>query len=49
VSETVVDRSLEAETVVLEDDGFHELSSFAHEHWNAYNLDAQENIFVAVA
>jgi hypothetical protein len=32
VNKTVVDRSLEAETVVLEDDGFHELSSFTHEH-----------------
>jgi len=49
VNETFVDHFLEAETVVLEDDGFHELSSFTHEHQNAYKLDMQENIFVAMA
>ena len=48
VNETVVYHSQEAETV-LKDDGFNELSSFTREHWNAYQLDLQENIFVAMA
>jgi hypothetical protein len=45
VNETDVDRSLEADTMVLEDHGFHELSSFTREHWNAYNLDVEEKYF----
>jgi hypothetical protein len=48
VNETVVDHSQEAETVVPEDHGFNELSSFPRQHWNAYQLDLQDNIFVGV-
>ncbi len=36
VNETVVDHSQEEETVVLKDFRFNELSSFIHDHHNAY-------------
>jgi hypothetical protein len=49
VNETVVDHSQEAETIVLKDHGFNELSSFTQEHQNAYQLDLQDNIYVGMA